>query len=159
MSNKLKSSPIDIPRRIKRRHKKYHKQYHEKQYHDINHLSISPTYKNGDQIRKLFNDSIKFDKIASMSKKTYDNLLEQSKKLNNIESIADAPDSIIIENTQIALIIAHKNMLKTALDATIHKEKLTEARKLKIEPEYITPFSLKNGKLNSKKNIIAPIRA
>ncbi len=150
MSNKLTSSPIDIPRRVKRRHKNHHKQshekqYHEKQYYDINHLSISPTYKNGDQIRKLFNDSIKFDKIASMSKKTYDNLLEQSNKLNNIESIADAPDSIIIENTQIALIIAHKNMLKTALDATIHKEKLTEARKLKIEPEYINCYELEQS--------------
>ena len=140
MSNKLTSPPIDIPQRKKRRHKKHHKQYD-----DINYLSISPTYKNGNQIRKLFNDSIKFDKLAFMSKITYDKLLEQSNKLNNIESIADAPDSIIIENTQIALIMAHKNMLKTALDATIHKEKLNKARKLKIEPEYINCYELEQS--------------
>ena len=102
---------------------------------------ITSTYVDGDQIRKLFNDTIRADGIAIKAKRTYEQLKVEFSKLDDILSVEKAPISNMIEDFQLAIIEAEKQMLKTTLDATICTDKLNEARKLEKNQSYVDCFN------------------
>jgi len=76
-----------------------------------------------------YNENI-LDNIAFRAKQKYERLIIEFERLNNPSTIDEAPLSKTIEDFQLKIIIAKREMLKTTLESKICTDKLNQFRKL-----------------------------